>query len=156
MTALRAWFTGRSLREQRLLLVMLALLVLTLLWYGIVRPVGDGLSSARARHGDAVLRLAATQEQIEAVERLAHVPAFSGAIDAAVRTSADAAGFTLSTLNQLGPERVQIGIPSARGGPLMAWLATLERQGMLVDQLQLTNNGDHTLAATITLRGRGA
>ena len=147
MTALRAWFAGRSLREQQLLLVMAALMVLTLLWYGIVGPIRDGLSSARARQADAVLRLAATETRIEAVERLAHLPAFTGALDAA--------GFSVSTLNQLGPGRVQIGIPSARGGPLMAWLATLERQGMLVDQLQLANNGDETLAATITLRGRG-
>ena len=45
MTGLRHWFEGRSLREKRLLLVMAALAVLTLLWGAVIRPVGDGLSS---------------------------------------------------------------------------------------------------------------
>ena len=67
MTALRAWFDGRSLRERRLLLVMTALLVLVILWAGIIRPVGDGLSSARGRHADAVVRLGETEAAVEAI-----------------------------------------------------------------------------------------
>ena len=36
---LKRWFDTRSLREKRLLLVMAALAVLTLVWGGIIRPV---------------------------------------------------------------------------------------------------------------------
>ena len=61
MKALKLWFDGRSLREKRLLLVMGALLVVTLLWGGLLRPLGDGLSSARERHADAVIRLGEAQ-----------------------------------------------------------------------------------------------
>jgi general secretion pathway protein M len=64
MTGLKTWFEGRSLRERRLLLVMAALAVLTLLWAVIIRPVGDGLSSARERHADAVMRLGETRAQV--------------------------------------------------------------------------------------------
>ena len=44
MTGLRHWFEGRSLREKRLLLVMAALAVLTLLW-GAVIGVGTGMTA---------------------------------------------------------------------------------------------------------------
>ena len=57
MTGLRHWFEGRSLREKRLLVAMAALAVLTLIWGAVIRPVGDGLSSARERHASAVTRL---------------------------------------------------------------------------------------------------
>lgn len=156
MTAIRSWFTGRSRREQLMLLVMAALLAVVLVWYVVLVPIGDGLSDARARLNDATLREASTRAQLDAIARLGHLPAFAGAVDQAVRTSADTAGFALGQLNPVGPGRVQIGIASAKGGALMAWLATLERQGLLVEELRLTNNGDQTLAATITLRARGA
>ena len=47
MSGMRNWFAGRSLRERRMILVMLALLAVTIVWGGIILPVRDGLSSAR-------------------------------------------------------------------------------------------------------------
>ena len=41
MSGLALWWRERSLREQRLLLVMLGLLVLVLGWLLIIRPLGD-------------------------------------------------------------------------------------------------------------------
>ncbi len=158
MTALRVWFDGRSLRERRLILAMLALAVLVVLWAGVALPVTDGLASARERHGEAVIRLAETQARVDTIAALARgrAPALTGGLDAAVRASADQAGFALGTLNLLGPDRVQAGIASARPGALVAWVALLERQGLLVDSLQLTNNNDGSVAATLTLRVRRA
>ena len=43
----QAWYRERSLREQRLLLLMFALLAVTLLWLGIYLPVQDALSVQR-------------------------------------------------------------------------------------------------------------
>jgi general secretion pathway protein M len=156
MRGLRLWFDGRSLREKRLLLAMLALAALTLVWAGIVLPVTDGLSSSRQRLGDAVVRLGETEARVDALAALARArpAALPGGLDAELRRRADAAGFTLGTLNQLGPGRVQIGIASARGGALMAWVASLESAGILVESMRLTDGGDHTVAAQMTLRAR--
>lgn len=158
MSGLRTWFDGRSLREKRLLLVMAALAALTLVWAAIIRPIGDGLSSARERHADAVMRLGETQAQVAALrdaQRSRPAP-LTGTLADAVRAQADQAGFALASLDQDGPDRVRVGIQSARPGALVAWLARLERAGILVDAAALTNNGDKTVGVTLTLKARAA
>ncbi len=158
MTGFRHWFEGRSLREKRLLLVMAALAVLTLLWGAVIRPVGDGLSSARERHASAVTRLGETQAMVALLrdaQRTRPTP-LTGSLDAIVRTQADLAGFAITSLDQEGADRVRIVMPSARPGALTAWLARLERAGILVDALTMTDKGDRTVSVTMTLKARAA
>lgn len=158
MTALIAWFDGRSLREKRLLLVMAALAVLTLVWAGIIRPVGDGLSSARERHADAVQRLGETEARVAAIRdatRDQPLP-LTGTLADTVRAQAAQAGFELASLSQPAGDRVAVTIASARPGALTIWLARLERIGILVDAAALTDNGDRTVAATLTLKARAS
>ena len=52
--------------------------------------------------------------------------------------------------------RVRIAIPTARPGALFAWIADLENAGVVVDTIDVTNNGDQTVAANILLMKRGA
>jgi general secretion pathway protein M len=157
MTGLRTWFDGRSLREKRLLLIMLALAAVTLVWAGIVRPVGDALASARTRHADAVERLVRTQVAVEALRSIQarRTRPLTGTLADVVRAAANEAGFALASLDQQAPDRVHVGIQSARAGALVAWLARLERAGVLVDNARLTDNGDRTVGVDLTLRGRG-
>lgn len=152
-----AWFGGRSLREKRLLVVAAALALLTIVWGGIIRPVGDALSSARERHGDAVIRLAETEARLRAVERLQRDPpgALAGPLDATIRDSANQAGFPLASVQPQGQDRVDITIGAARPGALFGWIAGLERSGLLVDSLAITDNGDRTVSTRMTLRARG-
>lgn len=154
---LRNWFDGRSLREKRLLLVMGALAILTIVWGGIIRPVTDGLSSARERYAGAVVRLGNTQTRVAAVQALQQnrPAALSGPLEAAVRARADSAGFPLSAATPIDNNRVQIAINSARPAALLAWIAELEGAGILVDTLNVTNNGDKTVAVQMTLKARG-
>ena len=154
---IRLWFNGRSLREKRMILVMLALLVVTVIWGLIIRPVGDGLSAARERHVPVVLLLADTRDRAEAIRALRRGGAgpVSGPLDAAVRQSADAAGFALATLDPADGGAVRFTITSARGGALLAWLTQLEASGVVVDQLVTANNGDRTVSAQVTVRSRG-
>ena len=49
MKEMRDWFASRSLRERRLILVMLGLAAVTLVWAAIILPVRNGLSSSRER-----------------------------------------------------------------------------------------------------------
>lgn len=156
MTALRAWFAARATREKRLILVMLALLAVTIVWAGVIRPVRDGLSSARERHADAVIRLGRTLSEVDAVKsaQRAGISVVSAPLADAVRARAEEAGFTLASLDQDGPDRVRVSIANARPGALLGWIAGLEQGGILVETTSLTPNGDQTVAAQLTLRAR--
>lgn len=155
MGALRTWFTALSARERMLVLVAGVLAAVTLLWFGITRPLIDGLADARARHAGAVSRLADAERALAAVRPLAGLgaPRIAGTLDTAIRDRANAAGFALTSVAPEG-EGIAIGIASARPGALFAWIADLEREGLLVDRLQTTDNGDRTLSVAMTLKPR--
>lgn len=157
MSALTSWYQGRSLREKRLILVMLALLVVTILWGGIIRPVRDGLESSRERHASAEVRLGEVQRQVAQVKAIqrGRPRAPEGPIADAIRTRAEEAGFALSSLEPDGAN-VRIGIATAKPGALLGWIAGLEADGLLVDASTITGNGDGTVSATLTLKGREA
>lgn len=153
----KTWFGDRSLREKRLLIVMAGLAVLTLVWAGIIRPLGDGLSSARERHTDAVIRLAETEARVKAVESLQRdlgAP-LNAPLDAVIRDRANETGFALASVAPQGQGGVQIAIASARPGALFGWIARLESAGILVDALSTTDNGDKTVSVQMTLKARG-
>lgn len=156
MSGIRPWFEGRSLRERRMILVMLGLLALTILWGGIIRPVRDGLSSARERHADAVVRLAATQSELAAIKGAGRLVPLTGSLADAVRLRADAAGFSVTSLDEPGAGRVHLVIQSARAAALGRWLAQLERSGVLIESATWRDNGDTTVAADLVLRARAA
>jgi len=149
---IKTWFDGRSIREKWMILGMLALLMVTIIW-GIARPISEALSSARERNNDAAIRLAKTRAQVDAVKALRRtrpaVPA--GPLDTLVRQSASAAGLSLDSVTPDG-NNLRVHINSARGGALLAWLGELEAQGVLVDQLNATDNGSRAVAADITFK----
>ena len=151
-----AWFHARSLREKRLVLVMLALLALTVIWYGVIRPLGDALSSERQRHADAVIRLGATEAQVEALREIGRLrPApLTGTLADTVRARAADVGFAIASLDEDGPGRVRVGIAGARPAALTAWLARLEAAGILVDAATLTDKGDRTVGVQLVLKAR--
>lgn len=157
MNALILWYGGRSLREKRLILAMLALLGVTIVWAGVIRPVRDGLESTRERHANATVRLGEVQRQVSAVKAIQRgrprLP--EGAIADAVRARADEAGFALASLDPEG-DRVRVTIATAKPGALLGWIAGLEADGLLVDSSTISGNGDGTVAATLTLKGREA
>jgi general secretion pathway protein M len=158
MTALRTWFDGRSLRERRLILVMFALAALTIAWAGVIRPVGDALAGARARHADAVIRLGETRARVDAARLAQRGGAVrpTAPIADEIRARAAEAGFILLSVDADGPDRVRVAIPSARPGALAGWLARLETRGLLVDSAAFTPNPDRSVGATLTLRARAS
>jgi general secretion pathway protein M len=152
----KPWFTERSPREKWLLAAMVALAFLTLVWALIILPVTDGLSAARARHSDAVARLAETQARVAELAVLQHArPApIAGSLDAVIRDRANDAGFALTSVNAGSADSVQISIATARPGALFGWVAGLEASGIIVDSLSTTDNGDRTVAAQISFRAQ--
>lgn len=152
-----SWWGERSLREQRLLLVMLALLAVTILWLGIYRPVQDALSRARERHQDMVVQLGDVRAQADALRAIGKGAAapLSAPLAMMITQSAAEAGFANAAISAQGERRVSVSIPSARPAPVFAWIAALEGQGVIVERLSARANGDPTLAIDLTLvRGR--
>lgn len=155
MSELRAWWTVRSLREKRLLLVMLALFAGTIVWLGLLRPLGDALSDARRRQANAVVLLGETEARVALVRRLGvNGATISDPLDTVIRARADQAGFVLASVNLRDAGRVRVTIAQARPAALFAWVAELEQSGLLVEALNATDNGDRTVAVDLTLRAR--
>lgn len=154
---LKIWWRTRTLREQRLLLAMLALLVVVLAWLLIVRPLGDALSAARERHGEAVVALAEARAQAEAIARLQEGAGArpTGAVDALVSRSAAEAGFTVARMEGTGPEGATIVLNPAKPQAVFGWVAQMEqRHGLIVERLSAATNSDQTLAVEVTFRAR--
>ena len=153
---IRILWAERSPREQQLLAVMFGLLALTVLVFGIIRPLASAATAAR----DRLDRVTVESGQIAtAVETLRDAkkgapPPLTGTMVLAVSQSAGTAGFTLSTLDMQGEDRVGITLPSAKSPALFAWLRTLSQQGIFVERMTLRTNADTTIAVEGTLRLR--
>lgn len=154
---LKALWAARTPRERWLLGTMAALFALVLVWLLILRPLGDMLSAAKERHGNAVAALAEARDQAAAISALERQKpaAIQGPIDQAVAAAASEAGFKLSQLQPEGPGRVSIAIGTARPQALFGWIAGLEAQGYVVESMNASSNPDRTLAAQVVLRARG-
>ena len=154
-----AWWRLRSVREQRLLLAMGALFAITLLWLGLLRPLGDRLAAARERHADAVLALASARAQADSIIALERRTRTSPgtAVSVLVQGAAHDAGFSEAVVTADGLARANVTIGAVRAQAFFGWIADLQRRyGLVVDRLNVRTNNDATLAVELGIRGRGA
>jgi general secretion pathway protein M len=153
----KALWLARTPRERWLLAVMFALAALVLVWFLVLRPLGDMLSAARERHGQAVAALAETRSQAAEIAMLERggPTVIEGPIDQAIAAAASEAGFQLSALQPQGPGRVSFALGAARPEALFGWIQGLEGQGYVVERLSASSNPDRTLSAQVVLRVRG-
>ncbi|MDE0880444.1 MAG: type II secretion system protein GspM [Sphingomonas bacterium] len=156
MTRLRTWYVDRSLREKRLLLLMAALLIVTIVWAGIVIPIRDGLDTSRGRYEDAVVRLATTRGDVDVIKAAGRRTPMTASLADTVRAAADQAGFEIATLDDQDGGRVRVTIQSARAAAMSGWLAGLETRGVLVDSATLRDTGNRSVGADLVLKARGA
>ncbi len=153
---MRQLWAERSPREQQLLAVMIGLFVVVVLVFGILRPLTSATTAARDRLDRATIeggQIAAAVETLRDAKKGAPPP-LTGTMVLAVSQSAGTAGFTLSTLDPQGDDRVGITIPTAKSPALFAWLRTLAGQGVIVERMTLRTNADATLAVEATLKLR--
>lgn len=148
------WWAQRTTREQRMLLAMFAVLAGTLLWFGIIQPLGDALAAARARHSAAITAEAEARAQADAIAALGRNRPVR--LDLPVRIfvprAATAAGFTVARADAFEPDGVSIVIASARPAAFFTWLSGLQARGLVVEALSATPNPDRTLAVQFTVR----
>jgi general secretion pathway protein M len=153
----KIWYIDRSLREQRLVLAMAATALLVFIWLLVVRPLNDALVNARARHTEAVIERAEARAQAEALGVLRQAGGarpLTEPVETVISRAAGQAGFQLSRLQAEPGGAVSIAIEAARPQALFGWVASLERQGLLVTTLTASANADRTVAVQASFRGR--
>lgn len=143
---LELWFSGRTLRERRMLMVMAGLLTATIIWLGVVQPVLAWRGAAADRAQASAETLAEVRTAVAALgpPRAPARPPAEG-LDPLIRRTAEAAGLevviAMSPSGQLGFQLARV-----RSGPLFAWLATLETDHSLtICSLGVVENADATL-----------
>jgi general secretion pathway protein M len=156
MAMLRTFWTDRSVREQRLLGVMFALLVPVILWFGVIAPLTGAMASAQARLDKAVLDhgiVAARAGTLREAMR-ARPAVLNENLVTQVGAAGQAAGFTLDRLDAPSVDHVELTIASAKSAALFGWLHIVSQKGIIVERITLRPNSDATLNVQATLRTR--
>jgi general secretion pathway protein M len=153
----KTYWIDRSVREQRLLTVMLALLTAVILWFALISPIRhariaatERLERAAIASGQVLTRAAALRATI----RAAPPPALKTSLILAVETSATEAGFTPARLERRNEDRILISMSSAKSQALFSWLSMLAKRGIFVETATIHPNADATLSFVATLRLR--
>lgn len=154
IVVVREWYHARSLRERRLILLMLVIAVPLLAWLLVVVPLGKAYDTALERHLEAVDRNGRVRALAEParISQPAVAPA-AGAADLAlvVAEAATQAGLTLDSTSPAGPDTVTISIAQARPTAAVQWLRDFELRGIRVEDLRMAPAADGTVSVTARL-----
>jgi len=157
MTAVRDWFLSRTKREQRLVLLMLALALPLLAWLLVVRPLGAAYDAALIDHLAAVDRHGRVRALAEAAKSAParRVETSKAELQLIVTQAAAQAGITLQSANASGPNAVDVSVTGGRATALGQWLAQFEAQGVAVQQMTMVPQPDGTVTMSARLARRG-
>ena len=146
MERVQSWWTGLSLRERWLVGIAGALALGVLLW-ALGRPAYAAFADLEGDHRAAIEREGRVAAK---VALLARRPAKS------VATAVDAVAIDQYLAQSAGgAAQATIAIATAKAPVLTDWLASLETQGFVVDQLTITPAADGTVGMTAELRKGG-
>lgn len=151
LEALNRWWAGRSLREQRLLMVMTGLLAVVLLWFAVIAPALAWRAGAAERRAEAAADLTLIEG---GAARIAGGPSAMGAaeVEAAARRAADSGG--VSVVFNPGDGGVRFRVNGATTAVLFGWLAAMQAQGIDARELTVSENADASLNAEGLLAGQ--
>ena len=155
---LQNWWMALSMRE-RWLVGMAGALALGVVLWGLGRPAVAAFIDLENQHRASIEREGRVAAK---VQYLAQRPAKSVAaaldavaIDQYLAQSAGEIGLTLDRNEARGAGQATIAIATARAPVVTDWLASLEAQGFVVDQLTITPAADGTVGLTAELRKGG-
>jgi general secretion pathway protein M len=157
MTAsMRDWFLGRTKREQRLILLMLAIALPLLAWLLVVRPVGAAYDVALQNHLAGVDRHGRVLALTEAARSVPARPVEASKADLqlVVTEAASQAGITLQGATANGANSVDVTVAGGRATALGQWLAQFEARGITVEQMTMTPLPDGTVNMSARLARR--
>ena len=155
---LAIWYEALSLREKILVGVAAILSLLLVAIYGIYFPLTTSIHEKRVEYREALERRVAIEAlltQANQKQNVAVVATISGPLEQVVNQRATEAGFTLEKADAAGNGRVSITMAQARPAALMKWLAELELDGIVADQIEVKAGSAGTVSVNATL-ARGA
>lgn len=153
------WLASRSPRE-RLMLGLMALAVFAFaLWYGLYAPL------LAAREGAQASYRAAVQGQAQVRRTVIRIKALRGAVkppqptaspEDAIRSSAEAAGLSLTRVEPDPAGGLRVAIDAAPATSLFPWLADLQRDhGLAAQTLTVVKGEEGGLRVDATLLNAG-
>ncbi len=155
---LKDWWLALSQRERWLVGIAAALTVGVLTW-AIGRPAVAAVIDLESQHRAAIEREGRVGAKVQLLARRPEKSVAAAldaiAIDQYLAQSAREIGLTLDRNEARGGGQATIAIATARAPVLTDWLASLEGQGFVVDQLTITPAADGTVGLTAELRKGG-
>lgn len=142
----QAWFDGRTVREQRMLAVMLAVIVLCAVWLLILQPLWSWKAGAADRRARAQTDLAYVTAQASRAD-VSTTAASGPAIEPLALQTAEAAGLSITTgMDETGAYGFRAANVSSAA--LFGWLAELKTgHGIDAVRLDIVENADATVTA---------
>lgn len=149
----RLWWDGRTVREQRMLMVMGVCVAAFLLWFAVIAPLWGWKAAAAERKMQAATDLATVQAGLARLDGPSDTAA-QPAADVARKAEQVAAGLSTPVVVSVGEGGADFVADRISGAALFGWLAALERdQGVVTTSLSVVENSDATLQAQGTLTG---
>lgn len=158
MDAIKSWWSGLSMRE-RWLVGVAGVLALAVLGWALGRPAVAAFFDLETRHRAAIEREGRVAAKVALLAQRP-VKSVAAAVDAIqidqyLAQSAGEIGLTLDRNEARGDRQATVAIATAKAPVLTDWLAGLEGQGFVVDQLTITPAADGTVGMTAELRKAG-
>ena len=146
---LRVLWDARSRREQIMLAVMAAALLLTVGWFAVLKPLDGAVKGSQTRLQKAAERFA----QLDGAARAGGLPVTSGQpLNAVVDASAAAAGLTIDRRREEADGRLTLWLTRTDPGLMMTWLTGLARsQGVAVTEMTASRTDGGLLEVQVTL-----
>lgn len=158
MDAVKGWWGGLSTRERWLVGVAAALAVAVLGW-ALGRPAVAAFVDLENRHRAAIEREGRVAAKVQLLAqrpaKSVAAPIDAVAIDQFLAQSAGEIGLTLDRNEARGDRQATIAVATAKAPVLTDWIAGLEAQGFVIDQLTITPAADGTVGMTAELRKGG-
>lgn len=155
---LQNWWIALSVRE-RWLIGIAGVLALGVIIWGLGRPAYAAFTDLEAQHRAAIEREGRVAAKVQLLAQRPAKPLTAAldavAIDQYLAQSAGEIGLTLDRNEARGDRQATIAIATAKAPILTDWLAALEAQGFVVDQLTITPAADGTVGMTAELRKGG-
>lgn len=150
----KEWFGARSLREQRLLQLMAAIVIPMLVWLLLVMPLSNAYDDALQRHLLAVDRNGRVKALAARVSGgKATVPAAVPDLALFLNDSARQRGITAEARVGSGPGSAIISIASSSAPTALDWLRGLEAEGYRVSGVRIAPTSDGAVGVTATVSG---
>lgn len=148
------WYTGLSSREKVLVGIAAALFALVFTIYGVYFPLTSAITEKRLAYREALERRVSIEAMVDnAAQNQPKAAAIISdtSLETLINQSAAEAGFTLEKVDASGSDRNVITITQARPSALLKWLAELELQGVITEQIDVKAGNAGTVAVNATL-----